>query len=164
MVDFELWDGTQGQACVTARDDNIGLALLTPLLEPRTYDFAKPSDEAPTLGDQLLLIQHAKLTPILDQRVSLVVGYMPSNTGYDFFRIWSDTTTGDGAVIVSRFNKIQGIRMPSSWLWQNELGDPGEVWAIDAPKMASIALPALRSGRVAIAMTREGQPSCSVHE
>ena len=39
QVTFTLADGTEGSAWVTGRNDDQGLALLTPLGEPRTYDF-----------------------------------------------------------------------------------------------------------------------------
>ena len=148
IVDIELSDGTRGQACVTGRDDRIGLALLKPLVEPRAYDFAELSGTAPVVGEQIGLLQHTRFSSALDQRITIVSGYRSSSTGdgYDYFQILAaDNSTGDGAVLINERGQLQGMRMPSAWLLQNEVGNPGEVWAVDAPSIASIALPFLRS-------------------
>ena len=150
VVDIELSDGTRGQACVTGRDDDIGLALLKPLLEHRSYDFDELSGTAPTIGDQLALLQHTRSSAALDQRIRRVNGYRSGGGGYDYFQIQAADTTSDGAVLIDHLGQIQGIRMPSLWLLQHQIGNPGEVWAIDAPKVATTALPVLRSGRMHI--------------
>lgn len=150
IVDIELWDSTRGQACVTGRDDDIGLALLKPFLGHRSYDFIEFSGTAPTLGNQLRLLQHSRFSPSLDHRITRVNEYRSVNGGYDYFRIQTVGSTPDGAVIMDHNDQVQGIRMPSLWLLQNEIGDPGDVWAIDAPKVATTALPLLRSGRMHI--------------
>ena len=151
IVDIELSDSTQGQACVTGRDDRIGLALLKPLVEPRAYDFAELSGTAPVVGEQIGLLQHTRFSSALDQRITIVSGYRSSSTGdgYDYFQILAaDNSTGDGAVLINERGQLQGMRMPSAWLLQNEVGNPGEVWAVDASSIASTALPVLRSGRM----------------
>lgn len=151
IADIELADGTRGQACVTGRDDDIGLALLKPFLAPRVYDFADLSSTAPTEGDQLGLLQHSEFSDSLDTRVTTVAEYETAVTGYDFFRIRAaDNTTADGAVLLNKRDEIQGIRMPPLWLLAYEISNSGEVWAVDAPAIASVALPILRSGRMYI--------------
>ena len=47
QVMFTLADGTEGLAWVTGRNDEQGLALLTPLGEPRSYDFLPLSAKHP---------------------------------------------------------------------------------------------------------------------
>ena len=148
LVDFQLADGTQGQACVTGRNDNIGLALLKPLLEPRSYDFLALSDEPPTIGDQLGLLQHSNISVALDTRLTRVSGYQPFDPGHDYFQIQASDSTADGAVLINAIGKVQGMRMPLLWLLQHEIADPGEVWAVDAPEVASTALSLLRSGHM----------------
>ncbi len=150
VVDIELGGGTHGQACVIGRDDSIGLALLKPLLQPRTYQFADLSAAVPALGDQLGLAQHSASSPRVDLRVATVSGYREDDLGYDYFRIQAADTTSDGAVLINERAEVQGIRMPPLWLLEHEIGDPSEVWAIDAQDVASIALPILRSGRMHI--------------
>ena len=150
VVNIELSDGTQGQACVTGRDDNIGLALLKPLLEPRTYDFAELSSEAPLIGDRLALIHHSASSPHVSKWVITVSGYREGDPGYAYFGIQAGDTPADGAMAMNAHAEVQGIRMPTMWLLQHEVGNTGEVWAIDAPEVASTALPILRSGRVHI--------------
>ena len=162
VVDMELWDGTQGQACVTGRDDDIGLALLKPLLKPRTYDFPELAREAPSIDGQLGLVQHSAFSSDIDLRITTVSGYLQRDTGYDYFQTRAANTTADGAVLVNKRAEIQGMRMPSLWLLQHQIGNPGEVWAIDAPKIASAALPVLRSGRMfsRLLPSTEGPGAC----
>ena len=148
VVNIELSDGTQGQACVTGRDDNIGLALLKPLLEPRTYDFAELSSEAPLIGDRLALIHHSASSPHVSKWIVTVSGYQEGDPEYAYFGIQAGDTPADGATVMNTHAEVQGIRMPSLWLLQHEISNPGEVWAIDAQDVASIALPILRSGRM----------------
>ena len=151
IVNMELADGTRGQACVTGRDDDIGLALLKPLLAPRAYDFASLSNTAAIEGDQLGLLQHSAFSDSLDTRITAVAEYRSSPTGYAFFRIRAnDITTADGAVLINQRGEVQGIRMPPLWLLVYQISNPGEVWAMEAPAVASTALPILRSGRMYI--------------
>ena len=150
VVDVRLSDGTQGQACVTGRDDNIGLALLKPLLEPRTYEFAELSSEAPLLGDRLALLQHSASSPHVSKWIITVSGYREGDPGYAYFGIQAGDTPADGATVMNTHAEVQGIRMPSQWLLQHEIGNPGEVWAIDASTIVDTALPILRSGRMHI--------------
>ena len=154
VVDVQLADGTQGQACVTGRDDHIGLglALLKPLLEPRAYDFAELSGTAPVVGDQLGLLQHTRFSSALDQRITSVSEYRSDSSGYgyDYFQIRAADATSDGAVLINDSALLQGMRMPSRWLLVYGVAGPGEVWAVDALSIASTVLPVLRSGRMNI--------------
>lgn len=162
VVNIELSDGTRSQACVTGRDDDIGLALLKPLLGHRSYDFYELSGTAPVPGDLLGIAQHTRFSVALDVRIRHVNGYRSGGSGYDYFQIQAADTTSDGALLMNPLGQIQGIRMPSLWLLQHQIGNPGEVWAIDAPKIATTALPVLRSGRMfsRLLPSTEGPGAC----
>lgn len=149
VVDIRLWDGRQGQACVTGRDDVVGLALLEPLIGPSgAYDYLALSGESPSIGQQLELLQYSSFTPALDRRPTEVKGHkLRGGYGYTLIRA-ADNTTADGAVLVDENGRMQGMRMPVLWLLQNQITNPGEVAAVAAPEVASVALPALRSGRM----------------
>ena len=151
FVEIRLWDGTRGQACVTGRDDDIGLALLEPLIEPpRAYDYLALSGEPPSVGQELELFQHARLSPVLYQRATKVAGYRSMGDGYGYI-LWNAAgdTIADGAVLLDESGRMAGMRMSWLWLLRNRMTNPGEFVAIDAWGIAS-ALPALRSGRMHI--------------
>ena len=150
VVDMRLWDGTEGHACVTGRDDDIGLALLTPLIEPAaTYDHLAFSSQPPSIGQELVLYQYSSFSPALDRRPTRVVENESPGNGYGYMRIQvADNSIADGAVLVNENSRMQGMRMPALWLLQNAIVRPGEVAAIDASEIPSAALSALRSGRM----------------
>ena len=150
VVDIRLWDGTRAQACVTGRDDDIGLALLRPLIQPAgTYAYLALSTESPSVGQELELLQHPRLSPVVYERTTKVARDIPSDNGYSYFVVdAADRTTADGAVLLNESGTIQGMRMPLLWLLQNQVANPGEVAAVDAPAIANLALSALRSGRM----------------
>ena len=152
VVDIQTSDRTQGQACVTGRDDDIGLALLKPLVEePRSRRFLTLSSDAASTGQQLELFPYASPTPDSKPQSTSVIEHITAATGYEYMRVdATETAAVDGAVLINRRGEMQAIRMPSPWLRQHKIGNPGEVWAIDAPAVASAALPILRSGRVDI--------------
>ena len=146
---MELWDGTQGQACVTGRDDDIGLALLMPIIEPRDYYFLRLSNEAPTIGDRLVLLQYSTSSSSISIWRVMVSGYLPGGIRYNYFGVQgADNSIADGAVLLNRNAEMQGMRMPSRWLLEHGIGNPGGVYAVDAPGVASFAVPILRSGRM----------------
>lgn len=150
VVDIRLWDGTQVQACVTGRDDDIGLALLDPLIErPGAYDYLTLSGESPSTGQELILLQHASFSPALDGRFTMVMEreFPYNGDGYVRIRV-ADSATADGAVLADASGGMVGMRMPPLWLLQNQIASPGEVVAVDAPAIARFALPTLRSGRI----------------
>jgi hypothetical protein len=141
----------QGEAWVIGRDDDAGLALLRPINPAPPYDFIPLSAQAPTIGDQLGLVQHSPFSPVIDQRITSVSGYQPGGIGYSYMQIRAaDNTTADGAMLINDSGKIQGIRMPSLWLLNHQIGNPGEVYAVDAAQVGVTAIPALRSGRIQI--------------
>ncbi len=152
VVDIRLWDGTRAQACVTGRDDDIGLALLRPLFEPAgAYDYLALSTESPSVGQELGLLQHPRLSPVTYQRTTKVARDIPSDSGYNYFVVdAADGTTADGAVLLDQGGRVVGIRMPLLWLLQNQITDPGEVAAVHALTIEGVALPVLRSGRMQI--------------
>ena len=147
---MQLADGTHGQACLIGRDDGIGLALLKPRVEaPYNHGYLSSSNDRVAIGDDLSLLQYSRFTDLLDERTAQVNGYTPTGSGYDYMRVdVADDAAGDGAVLMNERDELQGIRMPSSWPLQHQIGNPGEVWAIDAPAVASVALPLLRSGHM----------------
>ena len=72
-------------------------------------------------------------------------------TGYEYMRVdTTDTAAIDGAVLMNRHGELEGMLMPPSWLLRNEVGNPGEVYAVDAPEIAGTVLPVLRSGDMRI--------------
>ena len=151
-MDIRLWDGRRGQACVTGRDDDLGLALLQPLIDPSgAYDYLAFSSASPSVGQQLELFQHARLSPVLYQRTTKVAGYRSSAIGFRYLLVEAaDNTTADGAVLLDEGGRMVGMRMPALWLLQNQITNPGEVAAVDASTIEGVALPALRSDRMHI--------------
>ncbi len=150
VVDIRFWDGTQAQACVTGRDDEMGLALLRPLIEPAGgYDYLALSGDPSFVGQQLELLEYSSPSPFLDRQTTRVVEHKPAPIGLRYLRIdASDRTTAGGAVLLNEGGRMQGMRMPILWSLLNSAANPGEVIAIDAPDVADFALPALRSGRM----------------
>ncbi len=150
VADFMLSSGNQGQAWVTGRDDDLGLALLTPVNPTPPYDTISLSATPPTIGDQLGLLQYSSFSPALDQRITRVNGYNSSPIGYSYIKIQATDSTADGAMLINALGKIQGIRMPTLWLLQQQVCNPGEVCAVDAAQVGTAAIPALRTGRIVI--------------
>ena len=151
LVDYRLASGAEGQAWVTGRDDNVGLALLQPINPTPPYDSISLSGQAPTIGDQLGLLQHSAFSPDIDQRITSVSGYQPGGIGYSFMQVRAaDNTTSDGAMLINQGGRIQGIRMPSLWLLNHQIGNPGEVYAVDAAQVGATAIPNLRRGTIVI--------------
>ena len=141
----------QGDAWVIGRDDDAGLALLRPIDPTPPYDFISLSAQAPTIGDQLGLVQYSAFSPVIDQRITSVSGYQPGGIGYSYMQIRAaDAQTADGALLINEGGSIQGIRMPSLWLINHQIGNPGEVYAVDAAQVGVTAIPSLRSGRIHI--------------
>ena len=159
LANFVLNNGTRGEAWVTGRDDNAGLALLTPISLTPPYDFIGLSAQPPSIGSQLGLVQHSEFTQAVDKRFTRVSGYQPL-LGYSFMRLdAADNSTADGAILVNEAGRIQGIRMPSLWLLQKAVGNPGEVLAMDTAQIGSTVIPSLRTGSIHIApLTQLGNP------
>lgn len=147
---FVLANGAQGQAWVTGRDDDLGLALLSPVNSTPPYDSIQLSASPPVIGDQLVLLQHSSFSPALDERTTRVNGYNSSPIGYSYIKIQATESTADGAMLVSADGKIQGIRIPTLWLLQQQVCNPGEVCAVDAAQVGTAAIPTLRTGRIVI--------------
>ena len=148
MVNYILANGTSGEAWVVGRDDSAGLALLRPLVETPPYEFIQLSPDAPTIGDGLTLLQHSAFSNAIDQRPTSVSGYKPGILGYNYMQInAADNATSDGAMLIDRFGRVQGIRMPSEWLLRHQIANPNEVYAVDAAQVGAVAVPSLRAGR-----------------
>ena len=156
QVAFTLADGTEGFAWVTGRNDDQGLALLTPLGEPRSYDFLPFSANIPTIGERMVLVQYDPFNGMLDPRPVNARGYTTSFIGYGYIHLHiGESSAFDGAPLVNDQAKLQGIRMPASWLLEKSIGEPREVYAAAAADIGRL-IPQLRSGYTQISPPPEG--------
>ena len=147
IADFRVQGGPSGQAWVTGRDDNAGLALLQPVGEPRDYDYIPFSADQPLLNQGVGVVQYSGLSSAPETRNTIVTGFRPSFTGYNYLQIRiADAATADGAVIVNADGEIQGLRMPASFIAANNIGRRGEVFAVASAGVGGNAVPALRGG------------------
>ncbi len=147
QVTFTLADGTEGVAWVTGRNDEQGLALLTPLGEPRTYDFLGLSSRIPTIGERMVLVQYDPFNGSLDPRPVNVRGYTTTFIGYGYVHLHiGESSAFDGAALINDEAKLQGIRMPASWLLDKNIGEPREVYAGSAADIGGVIIPQLRNG------------------
>lgn len=151
VVDVRLRDGTQGQACVIGRDDDIGLALFESNIEtPRSHHFLTLSNESASVGDELQLVHVSGPSATPKQQTTQVVRYERFDSGYSYLQMLADDSTPEGAVLINNGNELQGIRMPERWRQRQGLGILPGVYAVDAPEVTSIALPVLRTKRIFI--------------
>ncbi len=152
QVTFTLADGTEGTAWVTGRNDEQGLALLTPLGEPRTYDFLPLSSRIPAIGERMVLVQYDPFNGSLDPRPVNVRGYTTTFTGYGYVQLHiGESSAFDGAALVNDEAKLQGIRMPASWLLaRDDISEPREVYAASSADVGGRVIPGLRSGHTQI--------------
>lgn len=147
QVTFTLADGTEGTAWVTGRNDEQGLALLTPLGEPRTYDFLPLSSRIPTIGERMVLVQYDPFNGSLDPRPVNVRGYTTTFIGYGYVHLHiGESSAFDGAALINDEAKLQGMRMPASWLLEKNIGEPREVYAGSAADIGGVLIPQLRNG------------------
>ena len=147
QVMFTLADGTEGAAWVTGRNDEQGLALLTPLAEPRTYDFLPLSSRIPAIGERMVLVQYDPFNGSLDPRPVNVRGYQTTFIGYGYVHLHiGESSAFDGGALVNDEAKLQGIRMPASWLLEKNIGEPREVYAGSAADIGGVLIPQLRTG------------------
>ncbi len=101
MATYILDNGVQGEAWVIGRDDDSGLALLSPLVPSPPYEFIRLSHQAPTIGDELRLLQHSGFSTAIDQRPTSVSGYKPGILGFNYMQIRAaDNSTADGAMLI----------------------------------------------------------------
>ena len=156
QVMFTLADGTEGLAWVTGRNDDQGLALLTPLGEARSYDFLPFSANIPTIGERMVLVQYDPFNGMLDPRPVNARGYATSFIGYGYIHLHiGESSAFDGAALINDDAKLQGIRMPASWLLEKNIGEPREVYAAAAADIGRL-IPQLRSGYTQISPPPEG--------
>lgn len=147
IADFRIEGGASGQAWVAGRDDNAGLALLRPIGAPRSYDYIPFSSDQPLLNQGVGIVQYGVLSPAPETRNTIVTGYRPSFTGYNYLQIRvADAATSDGAVVINADGKILGLRMPSAFVTANNVGRRGEVFAVASAGVGSGAVPLLRAG------------------
>ena len=147
QVMFALSDGTRGLAWVTGRNDEQGLALLTPLGEPRAYDFLPLASGIPGIGERMVLMQHDPANGSLDRRLVDARGYTTSFTGYGYIQLHiGENSVFDGAALINDEAELQGIRMPAAWLLDKNISEPGEVYAGSAADIGGGLIPQLRSG------------------
>ena len=146
-VTFTLADGTEGTAWVTGRSDEQGLALLTPLGDPRTYASVALSSDVPTIGDRMVLMQYDPFNGLPDPRPVTARGFIFSLLGYGFIQLHiGDNSAFDGAALINDQAKLQGIRMPAAWLTQRGVGEPKQVYAATAADLGASIIPQLRTG------------------
>ena len=146
-VTFTLADGTEGQAWVTGRSDEQGLALLTPLGEPRTYEFLPLSADVPTIGERMVLMQYDPFNGALDPRPATARGFLFSFLGYGFIQLHiGESSAFDGAALINDRAELQGVRMPASWLIARGVGEPREVYASASADIESRLVPQLQTG------------------
>lgn len=147
QVAFTLADGTEGTAWVTGRNDDQGLALLTPMGEPGVYEHLPFSSNIPAIGERMVLVQYDPFNGTLDPRPTNVRGYTPTFTGYGYLQLHiGESSAHDGAALVNDEAKLQGIRMPASWLAEKAIGEPNEVFAASAAEIGGGVIPNLREG------------------
>ncbi len=147
QVTFTLADGTEGVAWVTGRNDQQGLALLTPLGEPRAYDFVSLSADIPDIGERMVLVQYDPFNGSLDPRPVTARGFIFSLLGYGLIQVHiGESSAFDGAALVNDQAKLQGIRMPTSLLTQRGIGEPREVYAASGVDLGASIIPTLREG------------------
>ena len=147
QVTFTLADGTEGDAWVTGRNDQQGLALLTPLGEPRAYDFVSLSADIPDIGDRMVLVQYDPFNGSLDPRPVTARGFIFSLLGYGLIQVHiGESSAFDGAALINDQAKLQGIRMPASLLTQRGIGEPREVYAASGVDLGASIIPTLREG------------------
>ena len=152
QVAFTLADGTEGLAWVTGRNDGQGLALLTPLSGPDAYDFLPLSSRIPTIGERMALVQYDPANGALDPRPVNVRGFTTTSfTGYGYIQLHiGESSAFDGAALINTDAKLQGIRMPASWLIERDIGEPREVYASSTDQVGGRLIPELRNGYVQI--------------
>lgn len=144
---FRVQGGPSGYAWVTGRDDNAGLALLEPVGGSRSYAYIPFSADQPLLNQGVGVVQYSGLASAPETRNTIVTGFRPSFTGYNYLQIRiADAATANGAVIVNADGKIQGLRMPASFIAANNIGRRGEVFAVASAGIGGNAVPALRGG------------------
>ena len=147
IADFRIQGGASGQAWVIGRDDNAGLALLQPIGESRSYDYIPFSADQPLLNQGVGIVQYGGISSAPETRNTIVTGFRPSFTGYNYLQIRiADAATANGAVVVNADGKIQGLRMPASFIAANNIGRRGEVFAVASAGVGSNAVPYLRGG------------------
>ena len=155
QVTFTLADGTEGDAWVTGRSDEQGLALLTPLGEPRTYEFLPLSADIPGIGDRMVLMQFDPFNGLLDPRPVTARGFIYSLLGYGFIQLHiGEASAFDAGVLINDRAKLQGIRMPAAWLTDQGVGEARQVYAASAADLGASVIPSLRTGYTQISRRR----------
>ena len=152
QVAFTLADGTEGVAWVTGRSDEQGLALLTPVGEPRAYDFLPLSGRAPGIGEHMALMQYDPDEETLSPRPVTARGFIFSLIGYGYVQLHiGENSAFDGAALINDKGELQGVRMPAAWLSRRGVGQDGEVYAASTDAIEGVLIPQLRSGYTQIA-------------
>ena len=135
-----------GQAWVHGRDDNLGLALLRPIAEPRTYPFLPLSSDQPQLNAPMGLVQFNGTSTAPDLLDTTITGYRQSIGGCSWVQIRAtDSATSNGAVVFTTSGKIQGVRMPSVFVLNAGIGATGQVFACTGADIGT-NIPLLQGG------------------
>ena len=95
----------------------------------------------------MVLLQYDPFNGALDPRPTNVRGYTTTFIGYGYIHIRiGESSAFDGAALVNDEAKLQGIRMPASWLTEKNIGEPREVYAASAADIGGALIPQLRTG------------------
>ena len=95
----------------------------------------------------MVLVQYDPFNGSLDPRPTNVRGYTPSRIGYGYIHLHiGESSAFDGAALVNDEAKLQGIRMPASWLLEKNIGEPRQVYAASAADIGGVLIPQMRSG------------------
>ena len=104
----------------------------------------------------MVLVQYDPFNGMLDPRPVNARGYTTSFIGYGYIHLHiGESSAFDGAPLVNDQAKLQGIRMPASWLLEKSIGEPREVYAAAAADIGRL-IPQLRSGYTQISPPPEG--------
>ena len=165
LAEFRFADGTTGQAWAHGRNDIVGLALLRPVGAARTYPFLPFASSPPAVNTAYGLVQYSGVAGAApDLLDTAIIGARPALGGCSWLQSsWlqiraSGSATANGAVMFTTSGEIQGIRMPSLFLLNSNVGNPGEVFACTAADIRT-TIPLLRAGQSIINAPRD---SCDV--
>ena len=95
----------------------------------------------------MVLIQFDPFNGSLDPRPVTARGFIYSLLGYGFIQLHiGEASAFDGGVLINDQAKLQGIRMPASWLDDRGVGEPKQVYAATAADLGASVIPSLRTG------------------
>jgi hypothetical protein len=153
LTDFRTFDGQTGTAWVVGRDDDFGVALLRVTNANGTYAFTPiAAVGAPQVDQDLYLLNFNTAGNTIEKRASRVLGVRPDlTTGLRYVQIQAPSgAAGEGGLLIDAQGQFRGLRMPEQYMIRIELGQPGEVYGVDANGLANQLLPRLNDQVVII--------------